>query len=298
LTERALDSKWGDLKISRKLRYGLTWSRIAGAAFLKEWWDASQGDSTEILVYAPGHEQAGQAVRREGGGVMRAHQTDQLPAEYAEQVQPKKVAMGEICLELRNPFQIFPDALATEEGLESCEHLIEEAVYSRQWLEDRYGTEPVQGLSENSDTHTDIAARLPGMTNSLLEDNGAPGNRGIRVREFWAPPCSKYPSGKRVVWAQDKILYEGSNPYPWLPYSMFTGTPVPGRFWPAAPVTDLISPQTELNKRRSQLAENAERFGNPALMRSSRTSTSNGTASPAKSSCSRTTAPPAPSRSS
>jgi hypothetical protein len=50
---------------------------------------------------------------------------------------------------------------------------------------------------------------------------------------------------------------------------MFRGVPVPGRFWPTCPTEQLISPQAELNKAQSQIADNAERIGNPPLLRSS-----------------------------
>jgi hypothetical protein len=69
-----------------------------------------------------------------------------------------------------------------------------------------------------------------------------------------------------VVWAKAGVLFEDDNPYPWLPYVMFGGIPVPGRFWPNCVTSDLISPQTELNKVKSQIADNGERIGNPPLL--------------------------------
>jgi hypothetical protein len=70
------------------------------------------------------------------------------------------------------------------------------------------------------------------------------------------------------VWAKGKILYEGPNPYKCLPYVMFPGRPIPGRFWPDSVVQQLRQPQTELNKIRSQILESAQRTGNPAFMAS------------------------------
>jgi hypothetical protein len=47
---------------------------------------------------------------------------------------------------------------------------------------------------------------------------------------------------------------------------MFKGIPVPGRFWPTSTVEQHRSPQAELNKIRSQVVENAQRIGNPAIL--------------------------------
>jgi hypothetical protein len=48
---------------------------------------------------------------------------------------------------------------------------------------------------------------------------------------------------------------------------MFPGIPIPGRFWPTSIAEQERSPQTERNKRLSQLSENADRIGNPPLRR-------------------------------
>jgi hypothetical protein len=264
LTERALDYQWGELDLTRKLRAALLWSRIACAGFWKVWWDPNRGDATEILVYKGDHPEAGQPVRSSQGRIYKASQSDQLPASMADQVQSKQIQMGDVCVDLRSPFEMFPDPLAGEEGLESAEWVIEEAVYSREYLEQNFGADAAK-LQDDADP-AGIETSLPGPR--IVEDGGAAGYRGVKVREYWCKPGSKHARGKRVVWAQDTLLMEDDNPYPWLPYVMFTGTPVPGRFWPSSVTTDLISPQTEMNKRKSQIAENAERFGNPALMRS------------------------------
>jgi hypothetical protein len=53
-----------------------------------------------------------------------------------------------------------------------------------------------------------------------------------------------------------------------MPYVMFSGIKVPNRFWPSSIASQLRGPQTELNMLKSQVAENAKRIGNPALMKS------------------------------
>jgi hypothetical protein len=106
--------------------------------------------------------------------------------------------------------------------------------------------------------------------------------------------ASTGPDDKYCCWAPNDnlVLREDRNPYPWLPYVMFRGQPVPGRFWPHSPVTDGRPRQVDLNKRLSQIGDNASRIGNPPLLRPSRwVTTSSGRACPARSSTTRTRAP-------
>jgi hypothetical protein len=123
--------------------------------------------------------------------------------------------------------------------------------------------------------------------------------QGITLREYWCKPTPSEPEGPpRRVDQERPAAARRDNPYPWLPYVMFRGIPVPGRFWPTCPTEQLISPQTELNKAQSQIAENAERIGNPPLLRSSLNEDFEWHALPGEEIVFRTSAPPAPSRSS
>jgi hypothetical protein len=83
-----------------------------------------------------------------------------LPAGMAEQVQSKRIQMGDVCVDLRSPFEMFPDPLAGEEGLESAEWVIEEAVYSREYLEQNFGADAAK-LQDDADP-AGIETSLPG----------------------------------------------------------------------------------------------------------------------------------------
>jgi hypothetical protein len=66
----------------------------------------------------------------------------------------------------------------------------------------------------------------------------------------------------------NKIVDHDDNPFDPMPYVMFRNVEIPGRFWPDSVVNQLRGPQTELNKIKSQILENAARIGNPAIMTS------------------------------
>jgi hypothetical protein len=159
--------------------------------------------------------------------------------------------------------------------LDECEWIIEEAVRSKEYVRSRYDYE----AEEDSEADAGIIESRTGLQGD--------GYKGVKVWEYWSRPSSKYPNGKRCVWVKDKLLEEDNQPFDAMPYVMFSGIDVPGQFWPDAVVKYLRGPQTELNKTKSQIAENRNRFGNPSLLKS-RQATSRITACRVRSSSSTT----------
>jgi hypothetical protein len=72
-------------------------------------------------------------------GPVRRPLTPTTPAHAgrdAQVAEEKTVHMGDVCVDLKTFFDIYPDPLASEEGLESAQFLIEEAVYSPDYVHD------------------------------------------------------------------------------------------------------------------------------------------------------------------
>lgn len=263
MAERVLDYEWGALDLQRKQRTALMWARVCGAGFWKCYWDSSAGARTDVILGADG-----QPLTDQTGQVMTADKFGQVDEEHLNaQLQQmgmtrKSVAMGDVKVEVRSPWELAPDPLAGDEGLQAAEWVVETTVKSKDSLIQRYG-DKASSLEEDAQASSGIAEER--MSPGFNPGNGSQ-YRGITVNEFWAKPSSKYPKGKRVVWAGDTVLAEEDNPYECLPYVMFSGIPVPGRFWPTSIVEQLRSPQAEFNKTRSQIRENAARIGNPSLL--------------------------------
>lgn len=263
--ERVLDWLWKELDLTRKMRAGLLWSRICGGGFWKVCWDPTKGDMVEVLANLD----TGQVLKDSNQRPMAMHRLgdnfdlDSFQETVGQPVGKKAIARGDVAVEVRTPFELFPDPLTGEEGLSSAEWVIEEVVQSEEYVRRRFGadieadTDAINGIAESR-------MPVPGTAGAA----GEPA-KGVKVRELWARPSSKFAKGRHVVWVKDRVLQEDHNPYPWLPYIMFRGIPTPGRFWPGSVTEQLISPQTELNKRKAQIGENAARIGNPPLVRSS-----------------------------
>lgn len=262
LSERIFEYQWRNLDLTRKQRQALLWVDVAGAGFWKICWDAETGNAMEVFTFED--EEGVHILRDENERLLRTDRDDVNKAlegmdELKETLGTTKIHQGDIHVGVKTPFEIYPDPLCGEEGLKNAEWVIEEGVYSENYVAARYDIE----LQPDTDIAGGISeARAPGQRS---EDGGRA--KGILLREFWAQPCTEFPKGKKVVQTKDGVdLEEIDNPYPWLPYEMFRGIPVPGRFWPDCLVTQLVSPQVELNKRKSQVAENAARIANPPLL--------------------------------
>jgi hypothetical protein len=250
--EKVLDYLWRYLHMRNKLTDVLLWSRITGAGLWKICWDSAKGQKVSIVSDGEGNP----VMHGETGAPMRPHEFgDGLP----EGLQQKTIATGDVQIETVTPFEFFPDPIATE--LEDAEWCIQVAVKSAEYVKQHFDVE----LAPD----TEVAA---GPAESRMfpgeQVGGSASYKGVKVSEYWCKPNSTHPNGKRTVWAKGKILLEEDNPYKCLPYVMFKGIPVPGRFWPTSTVEQLKGPQTELNKAKSQVTENAQRIGNPALLAS------------------------------
>ena len=261
LREDVFDHYWQKLQMRRKLRSVLMYQRTASAGFLKTYWDGYSGRKARG-VFRKGEKRP----LSQGGNLYREMQ--EVPEELREGLEEREIQFGEPCIEVKSPFHVLPDALATEEGLISCEYIGEECIYSPYYLRTRFGKDYEGDADATGGT---LEGRFPGFA-GILSERGAPGRKGVKVREYWSLPGVDAPGGRHVVWVPrtEEILVEEDLPFPWLPYTMIGGVPA-GRFWPEAPVTPQISPQTELNKTVSQIAANAERIGNPVRVRAAGT---------------------------
>jgi hypothetical protein len=254
-----------ELSMRRRIRMWLWWREMTGAGFLKTVWDQSKGRGVDVMA-----RDGVVVLDANNGPIMPDRVQASLPEEMRAGLETKRVTFGDVVASVKSPFEIAVDPLATSEGFETAEYVVESAVYSPAYLAAAFGADKDQLERDARATASPgtFEARLPGLRDYLDSNRGAAGRRGIRVNEYWSLPGVDGPTGKHVVWTDsgDKLLEEDS-PYPYLPYSMLSGIPA-GRFWPDSPVNDLISPQVQLNKLESQIAENAERIGNPTRMRS------------------------------
>jgi len=255
MAEKILDYLWRKEHLRNKLVDVLLWSRITGSGFWKIVWDNSKGKKVQVLADNEGKP----VLHAETGAPMKPEAVQDEEGKLPEGLQPKTIATGDVHVETVAPFEFLADPIARR--IEDCEWCIQENVKSQEYVKQHYGIVVP--------TDTDIA---PGPTEARMfpsyQMGGTSNYKGVKLHEYWCKPNETHPEGRRAVWCKGKMLFEGPNPYGCLPYVMFTGIPIPGRFWPTSTVEQLRTPQTELNKIRSQILESAQRTGNPAFMSS------------------------------
>ena len=83
-------------------------------------------------------------------------------------------------------------------------------------------------------------------------------------------PPLKYPNGRIMTETNGKLLYDDANRLGFNMYVPFCLDPDVERIYTPSLIYHLISPQEELNKRRSQIADHASITANPILVISSR----------------------------
>lgn len=250
LGEQLMRYLWKHLNLTELTTKGLLWSRICGAGFFKVFWDPSLGDGTDCVAGPDG-----KLISDPAGKPYRADQVNPvaLSQQLGVPISKKRVNQGDIRVEVRSPFQMFPDPLA--DSFSEAEWLIEQSVKSVESVRQRYGVDVEPDASAN-----------PGLVESSIGGSSTSSYRGVRVREYWHRPGVDHPNGCRVVWCKNKELFRDENPFDAWPYVMLSAIPVPGRLWPTC-VTEQLRPlNDELNKVKSQIAENRNRVGNPTVI--------------------------------
>jgi len=247
---RLIDWNWDEFGMAENRRAAIEWSRVVCAGFIKTTWDRNAGKWTDYLV-----DEQGKAIRGPKGPPLRVG--DEVPAG-TKAAAVKRVGGGEVRHEVRSPFNIFPDPHAT--SLATCRWLIDESVRSVEDIQEMFGGKP---LEPDAAPQVDIVQSRMGGGDRPLKDGSM---SGVRVYEMWERPSRLCPTGRHVVWHDGGLLFDGPNDYGELPYTMFPGIPVPGRFWPDSVLTDLRPLQAARNKLLSQIFENLARLGNPMLL--------------------------------
>lgn len=244
--EKILQFLWKHLALRVKLEDALLWSRVCCAGFWKVCWDAGGGEKFGIVI-----DEEGNPVQNPATGAPM--KPEDFPEGLPEGAKTKSLATGDVHVEVVSPFELFPDPLA--KNLKDCEWVIQVSLQSKDYVMQRWGL----------DLQADTSATTGGAEINIPSEQGNT-YKGIKVHEYWERPSATNPQGRRCVWAKEQVLEDGPNPYKGLPYVMFRSIPVPGRFWPMAIVELLRGPQVELNKIKSQIVENAQRIGNPAIL--------------------------------
>jgi hypothetical protein len=124
---RAMEAKWGpdELALHAKLSRALHWSRVTGAGFWKITWDSGLGKGRDVVVGPDGKVARGDNEEDLDPQLLNALPEDH---ELRQVLRVQKVNQGDVRVEVRSPFEFYPDPLA--EGMDELERCWEEVVLS------------------------------------------------------------------------------------------------------------------------------------------------------------------------
>jgi hypothetical protein len=268
---KALDEKLDQPSRTWEL---LWWTAVGGVGFEYVPWvkDACMepmpqfDEATGELLWT--HVPTGEQVPE----TMRQQALEQgAPKEQFEVVE-EMVLTGDVGSEVLSPLQVFIDA-----SVRSVDDLApDQAVYIAKirtlgWIEANYDVseETIQNIKDASEVRilsTDIK-QFGDPTGSTHLQDLIPRIQGTRtendpdlcvVVERYQPMSAKHPRGKYTAFVPgEQVLLDEDNPYGFIPLVDFHWGPTVASFWSNDYVSDLIPPQRFLNKRISQLGEQA-----------------------------------------
>jgi hypothetical protein len=228
LAQQVILQLWGQLGINRK-RIPLTmWLQQCGSAYLKVSWDPSLGRKK---VYPVKNEETGED-------------------EY------KIVAEGDIRVDVKSYFNIFPDPLA--KSWDELRYLIDATVRPIEYFASQF-PESNGNLVKEEDVWLNSLA-YESRINSINTTSGTAGSSATQLKNsaieisYMEVPSNKHPYGRHVIVANGVKLKDDILPIDEISYIKFDDVIVGGKFNAEAIITHLRPLQDHLNKNKTMRA--------------------------------------------
>lgn len=268
---KALDEK---LDQPSKMREILFWMAIGGTAFEYIPWVPNATMEPAPVMSPDGKPMYKDLLASQGQEqpvLVADGEQDPSRAPETYEIYEEVSQVGEIGSEIFGPLNVFVD-----QSVKSIDDLApEQAVYiaaikTQGWIEDNYGPEAIADLDGDKDLQI-VSTRFTQSEGSavagislkdmipVVQGTVSPDDPPMNVVVHrYQPVSQKNPRGRYTCFVPGKrILYDGANPYEEIPLVDYHWSPVTTSFWTKDYVTDLIAPQRFVNKRLSQLGEQA-----------------------------------------
>lgn len=233
LAEQVIIHLWDHLKVNQKRIPMTMWLQQCGSAYLKVSWDPSLG-------------------RKQ---VMPKPNTETGEMEY------DIVAEGDIRIDVKSFFQIFPDPLAKDK--DDCQHYIEAAIRPLSYFPDQF---PETGhLVKEEDCWLNSLA-YEARINSINTTSGTAGAPATQLKNsaieisYMEKPSKKHPYGRHIITANGVKLKDDILPIDEIPLIKFDDIIVGGKFNAEAVITHLRPLQDQINKGKTMRAAWANRM--------------------------------------
>lgn len=257
-SDRFLEYIWKMAKMDEKWSRTKLWKRIVGKAFLKPYWDPTQGERVTQYI----DPQTQEVVPDELIEQIRAEGHD--PDELFESVS---FNLGDIRIDVVPFDRVLVDPAA--EVLHDAQWVIFESVRTVEWVKQVYGVDvPPEQIDESPNV---VNSTIGGAGFSGLDagdEKGKQLDHHAKVIEYWEVPSDDCPEGMLFVTTEARCIWTGPHPYKHkqLPLTEYEDIHVPNRFWSDAITKHLITPQANINKTYSRIAETEKLTSNPQIL--------------------------------
>lgn len=176
VSKNILKSATYKLNLSKKISEATVWSEICGTSFYKVSWNNNKGEMLGI---------------------------DSNGANILE---------GDVQIDVVSPFEIFPDS-SSYNNLEDCKSIMHVRAYHKDTIKDLWGVD-VEG--HDIDVFTLDNANITGGLGYYAKVSKAGKtvkHNSALVIEKYEAPTTKFPFGRLIIVAGDKVVYVGELPY-------------------------------------------------------------------------------------
>lgn len=265
--EALVTTQFANEDFQETARSWVWWGVVCGTSFMKSHWDASclDYDVQQLPDPAKMFPQTmpnGSPVPPEL--IQQAIDASPELQQFMNTPQPSK---GKIKYEAVTPFHVYvPDLLS--EKLEDQLFLIHVMTRDKYWVKRSF---PDAYPGETMPTCDSLSANTIMDSVSIITKNaGETQQNAVLVKEIWIKPYAHpdFPEGGMLTIIGDKVVQEFTKwpcPFPEFPFYPFQGIPT-GGFYRDSVVQDLIAPQKEYNRTRSQAIEIKNTGGKPHII--------------------------------
>lgn len=247
-----LQSTWHDENMDIIWDDVCAWAELTGTAIIKNTWNKDKG-RTVMTMRAPKEPQKNEVSNGD---------TEKMTALLEGEYEDVELKEGDIDVCVVSPYEFFPDNNFAS-SLKACHSVIHARAYDVRDIEEIWG---IRVEAEKVDVMTlqQVQSGLGGVGYNVGGYRAKSVNlkNHAVVKEYYERPTKKYPKGRFIVVANNKVLHLGELPYQVgddeqrdFPFVVAQSIKKPGMFWGASVLERLIPIQRRYNALRNRKAE-------------------------------------------
>ncbi|MDD3231759.1 MAG: hypothetical protein PHO06_00180 [Clostridia bacterium] len=230
LSKKILESIYNKIELSSIITEATKWSEICGTSFYKIIWDSSKGEKIAQL---------------DNGEAIKSGDVEILPI---------------------SPFEIYPENSMAQD-IQNCRSIIHARAYHADEIKNQWGID-IEGDKINIltlENNVGELSQVGATTQSNMRNSGANGivrENYVVVIEKYEAPSEKFPNGRLIIVAKNKLLHIGALPFindidgaRTFPFIKQVSIPQVGCFWGSSIIERLIPLQRAYNAIKNRKHE-------------------------------------------